>query len=183
MYTEEIIEAVLDEFKAAGKISFPKQKKDFIDLRSEDSSQNIPPHLCYRFTTPQIDALNNTYPEEQKKLLGKFRFRYFCLFELYTYNTHEIEAHEGFTLDLTFPVPDEDDNLTPIRTAAWNKIKDVFTERGWARPYSGANWHHFKIAEQSEVLLKNNPKGYDEALREFIISSINSAIELSNKVE
>lgn len=183
MYTEDIIEAVIGKFKDAGKISFPKRKNDFIDLRSEDSSQDVPPHVCYRFTTPEIDAINATYPEEQKKPLGKFRFRFLCLFELYTYNTHDTVPHEGFTLDLTFPVPEEDDELTPIRTKAFDKVGKVFTERSWARPYSGALWHHFKILENSERALREDPRGYEVALTEYLNNAIELAISLSKKID
>lgn len=63
------------------------------------------------------------YPNQDKKVIGKFRFRYFCLFELYTFDTHDEQSHEGYTIDLTFPIPDEDDELTPIRTEAFNRIK------------------------------------------------------------
>lgn len=182
MSVEDTIKLVLDEYKGKGLIAYPSLVKDFIDYRTEDSSQGIPPHMCYRFTTPEIDALNNTFPTDSRKSLGKFRFRYFALFEIYTYDTHEIEAHEGITLDLTFPVPEVPDSISTIRDSAFNKINAVFTDRAWARPYSGANWHHFHINEVHKDDLAKDPEGFDKALEKFLREALDEAISLSKKI-
>lgn len=182
MCTEDIIQSEIDKFLAKKEISVPKKKNDFIDYRSEDSTHGVPPHLCVRFSTPEIDAINKNYPNQDKKVIGKFRFRYFCLFELYTFDTHDEQSHEGYTIDLTFPIPDEDDELTPIRTEAFNRIKKVFVDRPWARPYSGANWHHLRVFEASEKSMKEDPRGYEVALREFLDKGIQTAIDLSKKL-
>ncbi len=182
MCTEDIIQSEIDKFLEKKEISVPKKKNDFIDYRSEDSTQGVPPHLCVRFSTPEIDAINKNYPAKDKKVIGKFRFRYFCLFELYTFDTHDEQSHEGYTIDLTFPIPDEDDVLTPIRTEAFNRIKKVFVDRPWARPYSGANWHHLRVFEISEKSMKEDPRGFEVALREFLDKGIQTAIDLSKKL-
>ena len=91
-------------------------------------------------------------------------------------------SREGYTIDLTFPIPDEDDELTSIRTEAFNRIKKVFVDRPWARPYSGANWHHLRVFEVSEKSMREDPRGFEVALREFLDKGIQTAIDLSKKL-
>lgn len=181
MGIERTILNTLDKLQKEGKITFA-QTKDFKDYRSEDSSQGIPPHMCFRFTTKEIDKINSTFPKEAKKTIGKFRYRYFCLFELYTWDTHDEIPHDGFTLDLTFPVPDVKDSLDKERTNAFNKIKAVFPDRPWARSYSGASWHHFHVAETHTEDLKKSPLGFDKALEQFTEEAVEKAVEMSKKL-
>ena len=51
MCTEDIIQSEIDKFLEKKEISVPKKKNDFIDYRSEDSTQGVPLHLCVRFST------------------------------------------------------------------------------------------------------------------------------------
>lgn len=43
MCTEDIIQSEIDKFLEKKEISVPKKKNDFIDYRSEDSTQGVPP--------------------------------------------------------------------------------------------------------------------------------------------
>lgn len=181
MAIEHTILNILEKLQKEDLIHLPPSK-DFKDYRSEDSTQGIPPHMCFRFTTDGIDKINSTYPKNAKKTIGKFRYRYFCLFELYTYDTHDENPHDGYTLDLTFPIPDSEDSLDKERKEAFGKIRKVFPERSWARSYSGASWHHFHIAEISTEELKKSPEGFDKALEKFVEEAAKKAVEMSDKL-